>query len=216
MEPYPEDLEALWRRGVVSDEGECPSSEVLARGAAGELSHGERAVFAAHLAACARCAELVHLYPDVKSWADRASARPVAESPRRNLGPAWLLAAAAVVVLGAGLAAVIRFRPSESPSYRAGGAAELRSLLEPDRPLPRASFRLRWTPGPAGSRYSVLVARENLAPITRAEGLTAPDLLVEERLLADLPSGSRVVWKVRATLPGSPALSSPSFVTTVE
>jgi hypothetical protein len=216
MEPRPEELEAFWRRAVASDEGECPSSEVIARGAAGELSHKERAAFAAHLAACENCSALVRLYPEVKSWADGASTRLGFARPRTNLRAPWLLAAAAVVALGVGLVAVTRIRPSESPSYRTGGAVELRSLLEPDRPLPRAAFRLRWTPGPAGSRYSVLVARENLAPITRAEGLTVPELLVAERLLADLPSGSRVVWKVRATLPDSPARASPSFVTTLE
>jgi len=216
MEPRPEELEALWRRAVVAAEGECPSSAVIARGASGELSHEERVAFAGHLAACEKCSELVRLYPDVKSWADRASARLGAASPRTNFRAAWLLAAAAVVVLGVGLVAVTRLRPPESPSYRAGASVELRSLLEPDRPLPRAAFRLRWTPGPAGSRYSVLVARENLAPITRAEGLTVPELLVEERLLADLPSGSRVLWKVRAIPPGSSALASPTFVTTVE
>jgi hypothetical protein len=216
MEPRPEELEALWRRTVVSDPGECPSSEVLARGASGELSHAERADFARHLASCENCAALVRLYPDVKAWADRASSRPGTSSPSRSYRPAWLLAAAAVVALGTGLVAVTRLRPSESPSYRSGAAVELRSLLEPDRPLPRAAFRLRWTPGPAGSRYSVLVARENLAPIARAEGLTVPELLVEERLLADLPSGSNLIWKVRAISPGSSALASPTFVTTVE
>ena len=51
MERRPEDLEALWRRGVVPD-GECPSADVLARGAAGELPHAERAAFAAHVASC--------------------------------------------------------------------------------------------------------------------------------------------------------------------
>lgn len=216
MEPRPEDLEALWRRGVVSDDGACPSAEVLARGAAGELSHGERKAFAAHVASCEHCADLVRLYPDVKSWADSASARPGVARPRTGLGTPWLLAAAAVVTVGVGLVAVTRIRPQESASYRTGSGAELRSLLEPDRPLPRAAFRLRWTPGPAGSRYSVLVARENLAPIARAEGLTAPEFLVEERLLADLPSGARVVWRIRAVPPGASALASPTYVTTVE
>ncbi|MCM3875421.1 MAG: hypothetical protein NEA02_03280 [Thermoanaerobaculia bacterium] len=215
MEPRPEELEAIWQRGVVSAEGECPSAEVLARGAASELSHVERIAFAAHLAACENCSELVRLYPDVKSWADSASARLGRARPRTNLRAPWLLAAA-VVALGVGLVAVNRFRPAEPPSYRAGATLELRSLLEADRPLPRAAFRLRWTPGPAGSRYSVLVARENLAPIARADGLTVPEILVEERLLADLPPGSRVIWRIRAVPPGSTTLASPTFVTTVE
>lgn len=216
MEPRPEDLEALWRRTVVSAGGECPSAEILARGAAGELPHGDRAAFAEHLAACERCASLVRLYPDVKTWADRASATLGFARPGTGLRAPWLLAAAAVVTVGVGLVAVNRLRPQESPSYRSGAGAELRSLLEQDRPLPRAAFRLKWTPGPAGSRYSVLVARENLAPIARAEGLATPEFLVEERFLADLPAGSRVIWRIRAVPPGSTALSSPTYVTTVE
>lgn len=218
MEPRPEgleELEHLWRLGAVPT-GPCPSPEVLARGAAGELPHAEREAFALHLATCENCTALVRLHPDVKSWADSASTRIGYVRPRTNFGAPWLLAAAAAVVLGAGLVAVNRFRPVGAPSYRAGEAAGLRSLLEPDRPLPRAAFRLKWTPGPAGSRYSVLVARENLAPITRAEGLAAPEFLVEERLLADLPAGSRVVWRIRAVPAGAPALASPTYVTTVE
>ncbi|MBK9063737.1 MAG: zf-HC2 domain-containing protein [Acidobacteria bacterium] len=218
MEPRPEDLEeleALWRRGAVPT-GPCPSSGVLARGAAGELPHAERAAFAEHVASCETCAEIVRLFPDVKSWADRASTRLGAARPKMSFRTLWPLAAAAVVVLAAGLVVVSRFRPAGSPSYRAGAAVELRSLLEPDRPLPRAAFRLRWTPGPAGSRYSVLVAKEDLTPVARAEGLTVPEFLVEDRLLADLPTGSNVVWNVRSTSPDSPGLSSPTFVTTVE
>lgn len=215
MEPRPEDLEALWRRGVVAGE-ECPPADVLARGAAGELPHAERAAFVAHVASCERCADLVRLHPEMKTWADRGSARLGFARRGTSWRAPWLLAAAAIVTLGVGLAIVSLVRPRESPAYRAGGGAELRSLLEPDRALPRAAFRLRWTPAAAGSRYSILVARENLAPIARAEGLAFPEFVVEERLLADLPSGSRVVWKVGATLPGSPALESPSFVTTVE
>ena len=216
MGPPPEDLEALCRSVVTSADAECPSSEVLARGAAGDLTHAERKAFARHLAACEDCAALVRLHPDVKTWADRASARPGFAGPRTGLRTPWLLAAAAVLFLGASLAVVTRLRPAESPSYRAGSGPDLRSLLEPERPLPRASFRLRWTPGPAGSRYTVLVARENLAPIARARGLASPEFLVEERLLANLPSGSRVVWRVWAEVPGAPALASPSFVTAVE
>ena len=215
MERRPDDLEVLWRRGIVPD-GECPTADVLARGAAGDLPHAERAAFVVHIASCESCAGLVRLRPELKSWADRASARAGLTRPRTTLRAPWLLAAAAAVALGVGLVAMTRLRSPESASYRTGGGAELRSLLEPDRPLPRAAFRLRWAPGPAGSRYSILVARENLAPIARAENLAAPEFLVEERLLADLPSGSRVIWKVRASLPGSPALSSPSFVTSLE
>jgi hypothetical protein len=216
MEPRPEELEeleALWRRGAVPT-GPCPSSGVLARGAAGELPHAERAAFAEHVASCETCAETVRLFPDVKSWADRASNRLGPAGPKMTFRSLWPLAAA--VVLAAGLAAVNRFRPANSPSYRASAAADLRSLLEPDRPLPRAAFRLRWTPGPAGSRYSVLVAKEDLTPVSRADGLTVPEFLVEDRLLADLPSGSNVIWNVRSTSADSPGRSSPTFVTTVE
>jgi hypothetical protein len=216
MAPRPEELESLWREAIVSADAECPTSDVLARGAAGELTHAERKALAEHLALCESCAGLVRLYPDVKDWADRASARRAATARGKGPRVAWLLAAAAVVVLGASLAVVTRLRPAESPSYRTGSAAEIRSLVDGDRPLPRAAFRLRWTPGPAGSRYSVLVARENLAPITQERGLASPEFLVEERLLANLPPGSRVVWRVWAEPPGAPALASPSFVTMVE
>ncbi|HSB62800.1 MAG TPA: hypothetical protein VLJ18_01485, partial [Thermoanaerobaculia bacterium] len=102
MEPRPEDLEALWRRGVVPDE-ECPPADVLARGAAGKLPRVDRAAFVAHVASCERCADLVRLHPEVRSWADRASARLGFARPRTARRAPWLLAAAAIVTIGVGL-----------------------------------------------------------------------------------------------------------------
>ena len=71
--------------------GECPTADVLARGAAGDLPHAERAAFVAHVASCESCADLVRLHPELKSWADRASARArsreTPDDPARPLAP---------------------------------------------------------------------------------------------------------------------------------
>ena len=93
---------------------------------------------------------------------------------------------------------------------------EIRSLLPPGRPLPRDAFRLRWTPGPPGTRYAILVAREDLTRIARVRDLAAPEYLVEPSRLRDLPAGTRIVWSVESSPPGeSPALS-PVFLTALE
>ena len=145
----------------------------------------------------------------------RASA-PGASAARTSRS--WVLAglaAAAVLLIGVTISVYQRRAPDEN-TFRSGGTYAVASLVQPDATLPRDRFRLRWTPGPQGSRYQVTVTTEDLRVLTTVQALTMAELTVEGGLLADVAPGGRVLWQVVATLPGGESVSSQTFVVRVQ
>ena len=67
--------------------------------------------------------------------------------------------------------------PPPGDEFRASPAFVVESLVPADAALPRDAFRLRWTPGPEGSRYQVRVTTEDLQVLATAADLTAPEFV---------------------------------------
>ena len=99
--------------------------------------------------------------------------------------------------------------------FRDPGGYKIESLV-PSETLSRETFRLRWTPGPQGSRYQVRVTTEDLRVLATAEDLTVPEYLVEPDRLASLSPGARVLWQVDVVLPSGERASSQTFVARVK
>jgi hypothetical protein len=92
-------LREPYRRATASrSRRDCPSSETLARLAAGELAGTEREQISDHLGFCADCAEEYQIARSLKPWAEAAA---VHNAKRRLLVPAWAWATAAAVVISA-------------------------------------------------------------------------------------------------------------------
>ena len=100
--------------------------------------------------------------------------------------PRWL-AAAAVLLLGTTIGVVSLLNPPPGDEFRASSGCVVESLVPADVALPRDAFRLRWTPGPEGSRYQVRVTTEDLQVLATAADLTAPEFVVEPAVLAGCP-----------------------------
>lgn len=148
-----------------------------------------------------------------QSSAGRGTALPSRTATR--WAPRWL-AAAAVLVLGAAVAVVSLLDRERGDEFRASSELAVESLLPADMPLPRDAFRLRWTPGTAGSRYEVRVTTDDLQVLATGADLTTPEFAVERALLEELPAGARVLWQVDVTLPDGGRITSPTFAATVE
>lgn len=133
--------------------------------------------------------------------------------PRTRRRP-WLAGLAAAAVVTVGIAATLFWQApwQETPIFRSPAEATISSVLPEDHPMARDAFLLRWTGGPDGSMYDLFVSTSDLRVLTRAEQLKSPSHLVPEEVLADLPSGTLVLWKVEATAPDGRRLSSPTFV----
>lgn len=137
-----------------------------------------------------------------------------------HLGPtrpgSWLwLAAAASVLLVAGLGVFLRLPEREVPAYRGTDERRIESQLRPDVPLTRAAPVLRWTQVD-GARYRVRVLTSELALLEEAEDLTTAEHRVADTTLRRLRAGDRLLWQVEARVPGRAPITSPTFTARVE
>jgi hypothetical protein len=218
MTSFPRDLERLRAAFAASGEGSvpgdsCPEPSRLFSACRGETPPEEVRALVSHTAGCGACAEAWRLAAE----AGRLVPAPVLEArrsrPHRWWG-GWTSALAAAAALAMALGALLSEGPR--PAYREGAGAALRSLVSEDRPLDREACMLRWSPGPAGSRYSVDVAREDLTPLAAARGLEAPEYRLPPEALAGLPPGATLLWRVEAALPGGGRLESVTFIAKLE
>ena len=177
---------------------DCPDAERIQAAARGEASFAEVETLLDHVARCAAC---------TVAWRfARAAAPSLLRTDFR-----WLAIAAVVTVaLGAGV--VLRTWINPPVELRSTARDAIRAAIPDGAELPRGAFVLRWTPGPPGTRYTVLVTDERLTPIARAANLEPPELRVPETALAALPAGARVLWQVRAVLPDGTPVATPTFV----
>jgi hypothetical protein len=127
------------------------------------------------------------------------------------------MSAAAGVLIAVSIGLVIQLSPpTVEDTFRDSDRYAVDSLVTSDTALPRDAFRLRWTPGPEGSRYHVRVTTQDLTVLTTASDLLTPELVVASDRLATLPSGSQVFWQVDVVLPEGNTVSSQTFVVTVQ
>jgi hypothetical protein len=126
----------------------------------------------------------------------------------------WLLAAATFAIATT-IAVASLFNTPPADEFRASSGYIVSSLVQAETPLPRDAFRLRWTPGPEGSRYRVRVTTEDLQVLATAAELTVAELVVQPAALARLSDGGSVFWQVDVMLPSGERITSPTFVARV-
>jgi hypothetical protein len=195
---------------------DCPPPGRIWSARHGELPTAQVVEVVGHMALCPACAEAWRLAGEF--------APAVAREPSRaRRGPVWMrravsagVAAAAAVVLGMvvipGLMA-----PKPPPAFRDAPAGQaLRSTLAADARLPRSAAWLRWESLPEGTRYDVRIATEDLRPLETVNGLTAPEYRVPDTLLAPLPRGTKLLWRVEAVLPDGSRRASATFTHAIE
>jgi hypothetical protein len=205
--------------------GGCSADDLerIWKAVSGELPAQERHEVVARLAESPAWAEAWRIAEDLwrASEASQPAGEPDSAAEREMRGPAYFargswLAAAAVVLLGITATLVFRVNaPPPADEFRAPGMYAVESALGADAAMPRDAFRLRWTPGPEGSRYTVRVTTENLTSVASGSDLSSPEYVVPPEALANVASGSRVLWQVDVTLPDGGRASSPTFVTRV-
>ena len=98
-------------------------------------------------------------------------------------------------------------KPSESGIH---------SLISEEKSLRRSNFRLRWTPGPEGSRYEVIVTTSQFKEVSRAVGLERAEFLISEEDLEEIPSGALLLWRVEMSGPDGARISSLTFSVRLE
>jgi hypothetical protein len=196
--------------------GDCPPADDIWRAQRGETPLEERLKIIDHVAGCASCAEAWQLAMALPAEGAAAGLQPVVSSRWYRPTAVWSRAAAAILIVVAGTWLVRQWRDSATPGVRDQPASEIQSLLAENASLPRQDFVLRWSSGPAGARYDVVVTSTSLDVIVEARGLERADYRVAPERLAPLPAGSRLYWRVVASLPDGTTRSSATHVVVVQ
>ena len=90
----------------------------------------------------------------------------------------------------------------------------IRSLLPEGEALPRDDAVLRWE-GPAGARFDLTVATEDLRVLATASRLEASEYRIPPDVLSEIPSGGKIAWGVKAVGEAGAALGAATFLTEV-
>jgi hypothetical protein len=194
----------------------CADADRIWLAARGELPWSETEALLDHVTSCAACTVAWRLARE-QSLRDGVSAEP---GPKGQVATGWRRlgygAAAAVVLVAAGLVAQ-RWpqREAEVPAFRATSDNAIQSLVPDASELRRSAFELRWSPGPAGTRYAIRVTDEHLSPIADAAGLDVPEFRVPEAALGALAPGAKVLWRVEAVFPDGARVTSETFLSRV-
>ncbi len=221
-ELHPDTLDRL-RQAFSSEAWEvvaegCPDHEKLWDSAAEVLDPVDDEVVLLHLAQCAQCSAIWQLAREMlpqeeittATVVDFSSFRWLKASPKRTV-----MALAATVLIGVGLGAGLFLNRGNSspPVYREqrdeGGIAALGGTAE----MPRTACLFRWTPGPEGTLYDLMVTDGELNVLFSAKGLSESEYLLPEE---DLPPTARdVFWRITAHVPGGETQSSETFSTRI-
>jgi hypothetical protein len=191
----PEDLDRIW--GAVT----------------GELPAAERRALVERLAVDPAVAEAWRV-----AHALRPDDRPEPAFESRRAAPVagrWLATAAAALLAVSVVFVVARLDRSNGDTLRTPGGTRIESLIASDAAMPADAFRLRWSPGPQGSRYQVRVTTEDLQVLTTVANLAEAEVTIDPAALAGLAAGTRVFWQVEATSPGGERTASQTFATRV-
>ncbi len=130
--------------------------------------------------------------------------------------PKVVLPVAAAILIGVGLSTglLLRNDPSSPPVFRQQQDEDTIAALPETRLLSRTDCRLRWTAGPSGARYDLLVTDGELEVLSTVKGLKEPEYTLPQE---EIPASSdELFWRVTAHLPDGRTLSSGTFTTEID
>ncbi len=190
--------------------GALPAAEKVWRAAHGELTAAETAELAELAARDPETAEAWRLALELKGSPATAEVIRLSAWRRRRWGLG--LAAAAVLVVGI-MVPLLTTQPWHGdPRLRNAGPPAVESRVGQAEALPRERFLLRWSGGPDGSLYDVVVSDGDLNVLHRSQRLAEPQLLVPAAALESLAPGATVLWRVEVLTPDGSRQASATFV----
>ncbi len=178
-----------------------------------------------------RLAELVDMSVDDAELADAfrvaravrlAGDGAVAGSAHARARPGLLSRSRVLVTLAtaaAAVAGVVWLAPRDdvagmqTSELRSGQTYEI--AAESGGELPRDGFELKWTRGPAGTRYFVEAMDGELNVLFTRKSLETHSVTVPADSLAGVAAGAPVIWRVEAYLDDGRTVRSPTFRTTL-
>jgi hypothetical protein len=191
--------------------GDCPGPDAIYDAVHGELSSGALRDVVEHIATCPRCAEEWRLAMAFTEEAEEAEA----QTWRRSVGRSWpalrLVPIAATLVVAL-LAAGVWFTVGQSPEQAApvnrdaGAGYTLVPVAPESEPLDRSDPVLRWRfdgrEAPECTTYDLLVMfGDSYEDAIEVDDLESASYTLPPEVLEDLPPGTVLQWRVKATTP---------------
>jgi len=197
----------------------CPEPDALWAAVHKELPADEVSRIVDHLALCPDCAEDWRLAAHVggQTTVEALRAMPTREvamhrKPHhfpKGLAAAMLLAAAASIPV------TTWWVHRSETTVRSAQAYTIQAEIPAAETLPREEPVLRWTAGPPGTLYDVMVL-DGYETIVSEWRLETPELTLEESAIAALAVGTLLQWQVIATVPGGSKVESATFEVQLE
>jgi len=201
---------------VKGDGSGCPTAETIWDSASEQLGVGRKnEEVILHQTECSACATAWRLARELVQAEAVAARSGLVSFPWRRWAPLAVAASLVMVAIGVGIW-VVPDRDVVAPVYRTQGSDWLRPEMPEGVSLDRDHCDLRWTPGPRGTTYDLLVNTEDLEPLARVHHLERAEYRVPDDALRDLPSGASIFWRVTAHLPEGRSVTSRTFATKVE
>ena len=235
-DPGEEKLQQAWRERAASERpgADCPDPEAIWEALRGGLDEREAGRIVRHTASCPACAEAWRLAREMGAMEARPAEEPavvrVRFDRRDRSAPRLLmplaLAAGLALLLGIGAAVLFMGQEPDEPGagpgestgvvMRTTGTESIQSKISEDVPLPKDAFRLAWSPGPEGTRYTVRITTTGLETVHLAEGLSSNEHTVPAEAIEGLAPGTRLLWQVQAFYPDGRRVTSPTFFVPIE
>lgn len=199
-------------------EGGCPSEDELWASAAGELDPAADEEVVLHLVRCSECSTIWRLAREILPG-DHLSQTPVVPIERGRRPAVWrrlLLPAAAAVLVGVGLGAGLFLRTDSPPVpvFRQQGDDAVISPSPETARLSRTACNLRWTPGPEGTRYDLVISDGELKILATVKGLDEAEYTLPREKIP--VSAIELFWRVTAHLPDGTTVSSDTFTSSID
>lgn len=195
----------------------CPDASRIWAAIAGKLAAEQAHDLVDHAATCPACAlawrlgrEVAAAAAETKNGTETSPRLGVVVPMRRRW--AWVAAAAAAVIMVAAAVPLLLERRGPPSEFRGEPLVAIVPLMEDGRAVSRDDCLLAWSPGPAGTRYSVWVATAGLDPIASAVGLDVSRYRVTAAALARVRPGETIVWRVEALLPDGGRITTRSLL----
>jgi len=195
---------------------DCPTPDAIWASAHGELPPEENRRVIDHTGRCPSCAEDWRLARFVGRPTDKQPGRLATGTTGTISRHRWLAAAAVVLIAVLGGVELHQIRTEDHEVVLRDQPGEaIESLTPEDQPLSRDHATLRWS-GFEGATYELFVLAPRVTVLVREEGLTESRYTLPAHALAELDSGTELLWHVEAVLPDGSRVASQTFRVRIE
>lgn len=184
----------------------CPAPEEIWEASTGKTNETMAYRVIEHTSDCPACAEEWRLARGVATLTETQTGIFASHQLAK-----WVGAAAAILLL---VTAIYVLEQPGSDAMRTSPPNVISSVIDGEE-LSRDQCVLRWSSGPAGTRYRLRVLTDDAVEVASADGLTANSYRIASDALRMVEPGGQILWRVQARFPDGRRTESVTFINTI-